>query len=360
MPRISLWNPVKRNDYKFVDGIVAESIYAGGTGVNVHKYLGVHNQGDTNDFTQPQEKNNYGSDGDQRTGETFIQDVLFLENRDRKYSDDIYELRGAYNVGDNDFDLTQFGMFLSNDTLFMNFHIETMVSTIGRKLMAGDVIELPHLRDDLLLGSDEAINRFYVVTDASRPAEGFDPRWWPHLWRVKLGPITDSQEYRDILGTGEEEGDLRNLISTYADEIAISEAISKAAELDVPFDPKLNNTAHLYVDEEAKGKPRIDFAGQDGSAPNGATIVGSGVSFPTTGTNDGDYFLRTDFVPNRLFEKQGTRWKFVKSNTKGAWTAANKILAGFINNENLVTNTDGQITGEKVNLSQVVKPKTDN
>ena len=94
-------------------------------------------------------------------------------------------------------------------------------------------------------GSDEAINRFYVVTDASRPAEGFDPRWWPHLWRVKLGPITDSQEYRDILGTGEEEGDLRNLISTYADEIAISEAIVAAAEQDVAHEPSYRNTAHL-------------------------------------------------------------------------------------------------------------------
>jgi hypothetical protein len=291
----------------------------------------------------------------------FIQDLLFLENRDRRYDKNIYELRGQYNIGDNDgFDLTQFGMFLANDTLFMNFHIESMVEAVGRKLMAGDVLELPHLRDDLLLGSDEAINRFYVVTDASRPAEGFDPRWWPHLWRVKLGPITDSQEYRDILGTGEEEGDLRNLISTYADEIAISEAIVAASEKDVALDPSYRKTAHLYVDKDAKGKPSIDFENEDGAPPNGASIVGSGISFPTTGINEGDYFLRTDFVPNRLFQKEGARFKFIRSNTKGAWTAANKILTGFINNDNLAVNTDGKITGEKVNLSQVVKPKTDN
>ena len=54
MPKISLWNPVKRNDYRFVDRIVAENIFAGGTGVNVHKYL-VSMSG-TNDFTQPQTK----------------------------------------------------------------------------------------------------------------------------------------------------------------------------------------------------------------------------------------------------------------------------------------------------------------
>ena len=85
MPKLSLWNPIKRNDYKFVDGIVAENIYVGGTGVNVHKYLGVHDQGDTKDATQPQQENQYDSDGNQKVGETFIQDVLFLENRVRKY-----------------------------------------------------------------------------------------------------------------------------------------------------------------------------------------------------------------------------------------------------------------------------------
>ena len=350
MPRLSLWNPTKTNDFNFIDRVVGEHLHAGGTGVHLHKYIGTNAIADTNDPTRP------ATDGN--NSEVFIQDLLFLENRDRKYDKNIYELRGQYNVGDNDgFDLTQFGMFLANDTLMMNFHIESMVETIGRKLMAGDVLELPHLRDDLLLGSDEAINRYYVVTDASRPAEGFDPRWWPHLWRVKLGPITDSQEYRDILGTGEEEGDLRNLISTYADEIVINDAILAQAENDVPYDPSYRETAHLYVDENAKDKPLLST---DGQAPNGVSIVGSGASFPGSGAAEGDYFLRTDFVPNRLFRKEGTRWKFTKTDTRGSWSAANRILTGFINNDTIVTNTDGGTSSEKVNLSKVVKPRTDN
>lgn len=353
MPRISLWNPTKTNDFTFIDRVVGEHLHAGGTGVHLHKYLGTHAIADTGDATRP------GTDGN--NSEVFIQDLLFLENRDRKYDKTIYELRGQYDIGSNDgFDLTQFGMFLANDTLFMNFHIESMVEAVGRKLMAGDVLELPHLRDDLLLGSDEAINRFYVVTDASRPAEGYDPGWWPHLWRVKLGPISDSQEYRDILGTGEEEGDLRNLISTYANDIYINDAILASAEKDVPYSSQYRNTAHLYVDENAKDKPMIEFGGADGQPPNGVNIVGSGTSFPTTGASEGDYYLRTDFVPNRLFKKEGTRWKFTKTDSRGNWSAANRILSGFINNDNLAFNTDGAVTGERVNLSQVVKPKPDN
>ena len=53
MPRISLWNPVKTHDYNFVDRVVGEHIYAGGTGVHIHKYLGVHGDDDGTDATRP-------------------------------------------------------------------------------------------------------------------------------------------------------------------------------------------------------------------------------------------------------------------------------------------------------------------
>jgi len=353
MPRLSLWNPIKTNDFNFIDRVVGEHLYAGGTGVFIHKYLGVSDVPETGDPTKP------GTQG--KSSEVFIQDLLFLENRDRKYDKTIYELRGQYNLQDNDqFDLTQFGLFLTSDTVLMNFHIQSMVEALGRKLMPGDVLELPHLRDDLLLGSDEAINRFYVVTDGSRPAEGYDPRWWPHLWRVKLGPITDSQEYRDILGTGEEEGDLRSLLSTYANDISINDAILAQAEKDVPYDPQYRDNAHLYFDENVPDKPIIDFGGNTGEPPNGVSIVGSGKTFPTAGALDGDYFLRTDFSPHRLFRKAGTRWVTVGEDQRKAWAAADRILTTFINNNNTITNSDGSVGSEKVNLSKLVKPRTDN
>jgi hypothetical protein len=355
MSRLSLWKPVKTSDFAFIDRIVGEHLYAGGTGVHVHKYLGINDVPETGDATRP------GSAGNQ-AGEVFIQDLLFLENRDRKYDNTIYELRGQYNIQDNDqYDLTQFGLFLANDTLMMNFHIESMVEQLGRKLMPGDVLELPHLRDDLLLGADDAINRFYVVQEGARPSEGYDPRWWPHLWRVKLGPITDSQEYRDILGSGEEEEDLRNLVSKYQTEININDALLEQAENDVKYDPQWRDTAHLYVDPDAPDKPAVgfDFAADGGQAPNGAQIVGSGESFPTDNISEGDYFLRTDFSPHRLFRKSGTRWLKVNDDNKQLWAAANRVLTTFINNDNESTLTDGEIVPEKTNLSQAVKPKTD-
>ena len=50
----------------------------------------------------------------------------------------------------------------------------------------------------------------------------------------------------------------------------------------------------------------------------------------------------------------------VADDSKRVFSSANRILDGFINNSTQTTNTDGAVTNEKVNLSKVVKPKTDN
>ena len=103
MPRISLWKPEKGNDYKMIDRVIREHFNAGGTGVFVHKYLGPHAQASTTDATQPDNS---------VVRPTNIQDLLFLENRDRKYDTDVYDMRGVYQVADSEFDLTQFGLSL--------------------------------------------------------------------------------------------------------------------------------------------------------------------------------------------------------------------------------------------------------
>ena len=133
MPRLSLWKPERNKDFTFFDNRIREMFTIGGTGINIHKYLGPDTaNNDGTDATQP----NYASQS-----ATNIQDLLFLENRDRKYDSSIYQLRGIYNVSDIDFDLTQFGLFLQNDTLFVSFHIQDMVNALGRKLINGDVFE---------------------------------------------------------------------------------------------------------------------------------------------------------------------------------------------------------------------------
>jgi hypothetical protein len=192
MPRLSLYNPVKSNNYKFLDRQIKEMFWVGGTDLLIHKYLGPKDTGPSKDLTQKQVTT---------PDPTVIQDLLFMENRDRSYSPDVYRLRGHYNVQNLDFDLSQFGLFLTSDVIFVTVHYNEMIDLIGRKLMVGDVFELPHLTDYHPLNDTIPIGlrRYYQITDANYASEGFSQTWYPHLWRVKCEPLVDSREFNDIL-----------------------------------------------------------------------------------------------------------------------------------------------------------------
>lgn len=192
MPRLSLYRPNKSNDYKFLDRTIKEMFQVGGTDLLIHKYLGAPTNGTSADLTQPVYD---------KLDPTNIQDLLFLENRDRKYDPNIYCLRGHYNVQNLDFDLSQFGLFLNNDIIFITVHYNDMIELIGRKLMVGDVFELPHLTDYHPLNETipVGLRRYYQITDANFASEGFSQTWMPHLWRIKCEPLVDSQEFSNIL-----------------------------------------------------------------------------------------------------------------------------------------------------------------
>lgn len=434
MPRLSLWREKKGNDYKFFDRRISEMFTIGGTDINVHKYLGpldqsvsvatsasqgtagtsltfsntqnidvgAYVQGDgivkgtkvasktattitlslsTSSavgvgtalyfYTDPSQPPNPNSDI------TTIQDLLFLENRDRKYDQDVYTLRGLYRVNDNDFDLSQFGLFLTGDTLFMVFHLNDMVDILGRKLIVGDVLELPHLKDYYPLDEDlpAALKRYYVITDANRAAEGFAPTWYPHLWRIKCQPLVDSQEYKDLLNNlpaGDTNGDgvvdandqsLGELLSTYNKYIDVNDAIVQRAEQDVP--KAGYDTSFIYTMPENHGYPGdpgsleasdtvedasesvtdasaqtltpdkkvTGYLTQDALPPNGAA-VNAGIAFPTNPII-GDFFLRLDFIPNRLFRFDGRRWAKIEDNLRTNLTLGQDNTSqrsSFVNN----------------------------
>jgi hypothetical protein len=334
-------------------------------------------------------------------------------------------------MNDNDFDLQQFGLFLTGDTMFAVFHLNDMVDTIGRKLMVGDVMELPNLKDYYPLDDavPAALKRYYVVNDATRAAEGFAPTWYPHLWRVKLQPLVDSQEYKDILDGVAGEGSnltLRDVMSTYEKEMQITQAVLDQAEADAPksgydttqfytvrknietgradiisadgdvllasletqaTDPDGNllfdsNDDAVYVGSTASTvlvSPDVNeyhygnVENGDGVPPNGVPFT-SGIAFPVTPAN-GQFHLRTDFRPQRLFRFNGTRWVKFEDNVRmtmnnlgdsdvgvGAQFAGKEVrqtqLTGFINNPT-VTKIHNKDVKEKQSLSKALRPKAD-
>jgi hypothetical protein len=304
------------------------------------------------------------------------------------------------------------------------------VEKIGRKLMSGDVIELPHLKDDHALNDlSFALKRFYVIEEISRASEGFSVTWYPHLYRAKCKPLVDSQEYKDILDGVAGEGSnltLRDVMSTYEKEMQITQAVLDQAETDAPksgYDTSRyyhlqkdtdGNAELVTVDSDLvaqysadRGEPALDengnpvldengdpvYAGanastqnqttdgkyydgyitEDGIPANGAPFS-AGIAFPINPTL-GQYCLRKDYLPNRLFRFNGTRWTKIEDVARMTMNnlGTDDVLSGqrfegkdvrqtqktsFINNDT-TAKIDGRTVKEKQGLSKALRPKAD-
>jgi hypothetical protein len=90
--------------------------------------------------------------------------------------------------------------------------------------------------------------------------------------------------------------------------------------------------------------------------------VVSGIAFPTT-PDTGDYCLRLDYMPNRLFRFDGKRWIKVEDAVRTNLTAGaadNKTLRNsFISNTNTFVDVNGNVHNQKQNLNDVLRPKAD-
>jgi hypothetical protein len=198
--------------------------------------------------------------------------------------------------------------------------------------------------------------------------------WYPHLWRVKLQPLVSSQEYKDILdnlpgvdtnGNGvldPGETSLGELLTTYNTLIGINDAIVERAEDDVPKSGY--DTSQIYVLPDPLSNPgAVDtssiaedasesvrdtseqyltptqkvngYLTGDGTIPSGQAVA-AGISFPLD-AKVGDYFLRLDYMPNRLFRYDSRRWVKVEDAVRTNLTpGANNLTqrSSFVNNSN--------------------------
>ena len=402
MPRLSLYKPEKGSDFKFLDRVINEQFQVGGTDVYIHKYLGPVNPADGE--STPVTPANGNS-----IPELGIQDVLLMENRDRHYDPDVYVVRGIYQMSDLEFNLSQFGLFLQNDTILIMFHLRGHFEALGRKIMAGDVIELPHQKDEYALdNSTAALRRFYVVQDVTRPSAGYSQTWYPHLVRAKCVPLIDSQEYKEILDSdsGAEDGStLRDLLASYQQSIDINNQVIAQAEADAPssgYDTKsyyviptrdsglvdIADTSNTLDDASLDDRHALDasiilnspnrdlyvgYLTGDGKPPVNSAKYSFGIEFPANPMK-GEFFLRSDYLPNRLFRHDGKHWVAYEDNVrmtlnnfgaedlKGQWAnSATKqtLKGGFINNTTTAT-IAGNVVQERQALSKALRAKADN
>lgn len=338
-------------DARFFDRVVAEQFRISGFICHIYKYLGPKDVHDGSDKTKP----DYGI-----STEKDIEDLLLIENVNRKYDNVVYEMWAHATLQDLSFDLGQWGINLGGENPVVHFHYNTMIERLGRKLMPGDIIEFTFMREFDLLDEGGAMGRFYIVTDGDRPVRGYSATWRPHVYRIMTKSLIDSPQFADVIKLIKEENPDLQDISTYSAEMAIMDAINEQADDEVPltgFD-----TSHLWVDFNDDGTiffathANRTFAG-DGIPPN-ENEVNYGSDFPS-GASNGDYFLRVDYNPPILFQYEDGTWRRRAYKWRREWTGFNKTFTDQINNNETVTFEDGEEVSKRQGLRKLLKAKSE-
>jgi hypothetical protein len=235
------------------------------------------------------------------------------------------------------------------------------------------------LRDNFALNDfDFGLPRYYVIDDVGRATEGFSATWYPHLYRLKCKKIVDSQQFADILNqqaldaNGDPVADttLRDLLSTRNTELEINAKVLAQAEEDAPLSGYETRQFYTLAADPVTGKPVLETADEtdilassptlrasdvnavplrsgytgyllgDGVPVNGYAVFGHGIQFPSSPELN-DFFLRVDFLPNRLFKFDGVRWVKQEDAVRMTMTnndTRNTLKTSFINNNNYTYN----------------------
>lgn len=361
--RYHLFQKERSNNYNYIDRVVKGYIEQGGALFHVYPIASL-----------------VGSDGvTHNIGEKgfLVSDPVFNENPKRKYSRETFDLWGVTMMNTPQFSFSFSGLsLLDGDEKEISFHYNSMVAQLGRKLIVGDVIEWTWLRDLDVLGMETGANKFYQVTSSERDEKGWAANYKYHLWKVKVKPITNSPEFSDLFNTGKENdfyedvnsgnggGGLDPNNTTTKNELSIMDAVLEEAEATGPSF-RLHDEHHVYLDEnnEVYVENRFISQGIDG-IPNQLECanIEFGEFFPSDPKN-GDYFLRVDYNPPRLFKRMVSeetnegRWQLVEFDNREKWTGVPAILRSHINNDKTFKNENGEEVKHQQNIKDLVKAR---
>lgn len=333
-----LYKKYRSKTYNYIDESVRSYFEMGGTLIHIYPLEGVvKSDGTVVPITD--------------TNETAISDVVLNENNKRKYSHTTYDMYITTTLNPPNFSWTYAGIsILDGDVLEMCLHYNMMVETLGRKIVVGDVIECSFMRDLDVLGSDRAQNKFYVVNESMRDENGWDPSSQYHLWKIKCKPITNSPEFADLFNRDVDEdgnpdphggddgfyvppGDAdggggldpgANQDEKLQDQVddILDEAEGEDGNPDNGWHP--TGVSYRLWDEhqaflEINGKYYMDdgnpnIVGIDGiPAEKTCEEVPYGDAFPKN-SKEGDYFVRIDFLPPKLYKRVYDKTTFYVAN----------------------------------------------
>ena len=161
-------------------------------------------------------------------------------------------------------------------------------------------------------------------------------------YSVTITPVSGFNYKQYYVTPIDERGNVRT------DNVNSTERIATDKPINATIDTPASSTYGFYYDG-------------DGQAPNGYPMVEQPF-FPTNNVNNGDYCLRTDYLPNRLFRYDGARWVKVEDAVRLTTTnddTRKNWKTKFVNASGSTT-INGLTVDQRQSLTNALKPKADN
>lgn len=260
-----------------------------------------------------------------------VQDIFFLENRDRDYAQTSQTVRCQYQPFDPLGDMGKFGFNILDQYAF-TCSFSSMVEKLGRPIIIGDILEVcPEAAYDQNMN---IVKKFLEVTDAGWSAEGYSPGWTPLIYRFTAQQLIPSQEHRDIIKTVakqkysiDDSDFFSGITQVITGNLTSSENIEQMAKDAVPETGSDGGTtiasgSSLYQMEDKGTYDGRDLYVEDGLPPDNKPY-GEGFSLPDMDTcQDGDYFrlvYKPELnVPARLyqFSLYKRKWIYIETDRR--------------------------------------------
>lgn len=274
-----------------------------------------------------------------------IEDLVYLENRDRAYCRSSVMLKCTYDLLDVQTELAKFGINLPQTYIF-TVSFADMVKILGRPVVIGDIVELPGevMYDPNL----RPVRKWLEVTDCGWSTEGYTLNWKPNLFRFYAQPIMPSVEHKDILGlpgqTNQTQSDgdilsqgfLQNdqaYDSTKVIEQESSDAVPQTGE-----DPQDIQSGRPFNGPDGAYDGNSLYV-EDALPPNGEAFTSGDTLPPGNTVVDGHYHrqtytnVRQEIRPgDRLLRWNATkgRWIVIEVNTRATPESHKKTIASIL------------------------------
>lgn len=213
-----------------------------------------------------------------------IQDIFFLENRDRDYAQTSLLIRCQYSPFDPLGDMGKFGFNMLDQYAF-SCSFSSMVEKLGRPIIIGDILEVcPEAAYDQNMN---IVKKFLEVTDVGWSAEGYSPGWTPLIYRFTAQQLIPSQEHRDIIKTAAKQ-------KYSIDDSDFFSGIGKQVQT-----AQLTSTENIAI----MAADAVPETGSDGgtSSASGTSLYAMKLGEKTIGSYDGkDLYVEDALPPDNL------------------------------------------------------------